>query len=126
MNQSALGASVNSTSSRYTIHLFQRLEIKLLITIAISMGLSEAASSRQICQAFGDSDVNEHTTRHWLKKFRSEDLSLCDEPRCGRPQILDDEVMPAAIEEEDSSLTYGEPAKLFNVSDKRVRIHLHW
>ncbi|GFS38703.1 histone-lysine N-methyltransferase SETMAR [Trichonephila inaurata madagascariensis] len=42
------------------------------------VGLSVAASSRRICQAFGDSAVNERTARHWFQKFRSGDLSLCD------------------------------------------------
>ncbi|GFS32114.1 histone-lysine N-methyltransferase SETMAR [Nephila pilipes] len=54
------------------------------------VGLSEAASSRRIFQVFGDGTVNERTTRHWFKKFRSGDLSLCDEPRSRRPHALDD------------------------------------
>ncbi|GFS75190.1 histone-lysine N-methyltransferase SETMAR [Nephila pilipes] len=86
----------------------------------LKVGLSEAASSRQICRAFGDSTVNERTARHWFKKFRSGDLSLCEEPNSGRPHALDNESLSAAIEE-NSSL-----AKQFNVSDKIVRLHLHW
>ncbi|GFV64909.1 histone-lysine N-methyltransferase SETMAR [Trichonephila clavipes] len=39
------------------------------------VGLSAVASSRRICQAFGDSAVNERTARHWFKKIRSGDLS---------------------------------------------------
>ncbi|GFY52370.1 histone-lysine N-methyltransferase SETMAR [Trichonephila inaurata madagascariensis] len=57
------------------------------------MGLSAAASSHRICQAFGDSAVNERTARHWFQKFRSGDLSLCDKARTGRPQALDDEAL---------------------------------
>ncbi|GFY40750.1 histone-lysine N-methyltransferase SETMAR [Trichonephila inaurata madagascariensis] len=48
------------------------------------VGLSVAASSRRICQAFGDSAVNERTARHWFQKFRSGDLFLCDKARTGR------------------------------------------
>ena len=55
---------------------------------------------------------------------RSGNLSLCDEARCGRPQALDNEALQAAIEE-DSSLTCGELARQFNVSDETVRLHLH-
>ncbi|GFT31101.1 histone-lysine N-methyltransferase SETMAR [Nephila pilipes] len=57
-------------------------------------GLSAAASSHRICQAFGDSAVNERTTR---QKFRLRDLSLCGKPRSGRPHALDDEALQAAI-----------------------------
>ena len=43
------------------------------------VGLSAAASSRRICQAFGNSAVNERTARHWFQKFRSGDFSVYDE-----------------------------------------------
>ena len=45
------------------------------------VGLLAAASSRRICQAFGDSAVNERTAKRWFQKFKSGDLSLRDEPR---------------------------------------------
>ncbi|GFY75909.1 histone-lysine N-methyltransferase SETMAR [Trichonephila inaurata madagascariensis] len=63
------------------------------------VGLSAAASSHRICQAFGVSAVNELTARHWFQKFWSGDLSLCDKARTGRPQALDDEALNAGIEE---------------------------
>ncbi|XP_076049305.1 histone-lysine N-methyltransferase SETMAR-like [Oratosquilla oratoria] len=88
------------------------------------VGLSAAASSRRVCQAFGDSAVNECAARRWFKKFKSGELSLRDEPRSGQPQVLNDGVLKAAIEE-DSSLTCGELPRQFNVSDETVRLHLH-
>ncbi|GFY67460.1 histone-lysine N-methyltransferase SETMAR [Trichonephila inaurata madagascariensis] len=88
------------------------------------VGLSAAVSSRRICQAFGDSAVNERTTRRCFQKFRSRDLSLCDKARIGRSQALDDEALQAAIEE-DNSQTGGELARQFNTSSETVRLHLH-
>ncbi|GFU93229.1 histone-lysine N-methyltransferase SETMAR [Trichonephila clavipes] len=49
------------------------------------VGLSSSASSRRICQVFGDSAVNERMARHWFQKFRSGDLCLSDKARTGRP-----------------------------------------
>ncbi|GFY43355.1 histone-lysine N-methyltransferase SETMAR [Trichonephila inaurata madagascariensis] len=66
----------------------------------LKVGLSAAASSRRICQAFEDSDVNERTARHWFQKFRSDELSLCDKARTGRPHASDEEALQAAIEED--------------------------
>ncbi|GFY59519.1 histone-lysine N-methyltransferase SETMAR [Trichonephila inaurata madagascariensis] len=85
---------------------------------------SAAASSRRICQAFGDSTVNERTARHWFQKFKSGDLSFCDKARTGRPQALDDEALQAAIVEH-SSQTCGELDRQFNTSSETVRLHLH-
>jgi len=87
-------------------------------------GLSAAASSRRICQAFGENAVNERTARHWFQKFRSGDVSLADEPRSGRPHVFDDEDLKAAIEE-DSALTYDELGERFHVSVETARLHLH-
>ncbi|GFX99665.1 histone-lysine N-methyltransferase SETMAR [Trichonephila clavipes] len=88
------------------------------------VGLSAAALSCPICQASGDSVVNECTTRHWFQKFRWGELFLCDKARTGRPQALDDESLLAAIEE-DSSQTCVELARQFNTSSETVRLHLN-
>lgn len=61
------------------------------------VGLTAAASSRRICQAFGVNAVNERTARHWFQKFRSGDVSLSDDPRSGRPHVLDDEARKTTV-----------------------------
>ncbi|GFU80376.1 histone-lysine N-methyltransferase SETMAR [Trichonephila clavipes] len=67
------------------------------------VGLSAAASSHRICQAFGDSAVNERAARHWFQISRSGDLTLCDKARTGRPQaFFNDEALQTAIEEDSS------------------------
>ena len=90
--------------------------VRSCLLYGFKVGLSAAASNLRICQAFGDGAVNERTARRWFQKFKSRDLSLRDEPCSGRPQVLNDEVLKAAIEQ-DSSLTCGELARQFNVSD---------
>ena len=88
------------------------------------VGLIAAASSLCICQAFGDGAVDECTARCWFQKFKLGDLSLHDKPCSGQPQVLNDRVLKAAIEQ-DSSLMCGELARQFNSSDETVRLHLH-
>ncbi|GFV57110.1 histone-lysine N-methyltransferase SETMAR [Trichonephila clavipes] len=83
------------------------------------VGLSTAASSRRICQVFGDSAVNERMARNWLQKFRSGDLSLCDKARTGPPQALDDEALQVAIEK-DSSQTCGDLPDTSTLPVKRL------
>jgi len=78
--------------------------VRVCLLYDFNVGLSAAASSRHICQAFDENAVNERTTRHWFQKYRSGVVSLADEPRSGRPHELDDEALKAAIEE-DSGLT---------------------
>ena len=60
--------------------------------------------------------------------FKNSSREICpfviSEPRSGRPQVLNDRALKAAIEE-DSSLMWVEPARQFKVSDEIVRLHLH-
>ncbi|GFT02296.1 histone-lysine N-methyltransferase SETMAR [Nephila pilipes] len=86
--------------------------------------LSTTMENGENIKAFGDSAVNERTARQLFQKFRSGDLSLCDEHRSGRPHSLDDEDLQAAIEE-DSRLKCNEYAKQFNISDETIKLHLY-
>lgn len=68
--------------------------------------------------------MSEHTDRHWFQKFRSEYMSLCDEPRSGRQLFLDYEALKTDVEEGNSQIC-GELAERFLVSDETVRLQLH-
>ncbi|GFT09608.1 histone-lysine N-methyltransferase SETMAR [Trichonephila clavipes] len=83
----------------------------LLYDFQKKVGLSTAASSHRICQAFGDSAVNERTAVF---------LKLSNRPT----QALGDEALQAAIEE-DSSQTCGEFTRQFNTFSQTVRLHLY-
>ncbi|GFU01336.1 histone-lysine N-methyltransferase SETMAR [Nephila pilipes] len=74
--------------------------VRCCLLFDFNKSLSEVASSRRKCEVFGDSAVNERTATYWSQKFRSENLSLCGEPRSGRPHALNDEALQAAIEED--------------------------
>ncbi|GFW59782.1 histone-lysine N-methyltransferase SETMAR [Trichonephila clavipes] len=93
--------------------------IRVCLLYDFKVDLPAAASSRRICQTFGDSAVNEGTAKHLFQKFRSGDLSLCNKARTGRPQALDDEALQAAIEGDNSQMC-AELARQFNTSSKTV------
>ena len=68
---------------------------------------SAAEIARKINQAFGNDSVNEHTVRRWFAKFRSGDFSLEDEPRSGRPIIIQDEDLRTLVKTAASQTVRG-------------------
>lgn len=68
---------------------------------------SAAETARKINQAFGNDSVNERTVRRWFAKFRSGDFSLEDEPRSGRPRVIQDEDLRTLVETDPSQTVRG-------------------
>ena len=68
---------------------------------------SAAETVRKINQAFGNDSINEHTVRRWFAKFCSGDFSLEDEPRSGRPTVIQDEDLRNPVETYPSQMVHG-------------------
>lgn len=68
--------------------------------------------------------VNVRTCQRWFLRFRSGDMDLNDKPRSGRPEIIDEEALLAAIEE-DPRRTIQDLATFLNISWSTVQEHLH-
>ena len=68
---------------------------------------STAETARKINMAFGNDSVNERTVRRWFAKFRSGDFSLEDEPRSGRPTVIQDEDLRTLVETDPSQTVRG-------------------
>ena len=102
----------------------KKLMIRSCLLYEFKLGTSASSASRRICTAFGEGAVSERTARNWFQKFRSGNEALEDEPRAGRPILLNNDDLKAAIET-DSSLTCHELALRFLVSDETIRLHLH-
>lgn len=73
---------------------------KIVFFFCLFFLLSAATSSLRICQAVGENAVNESTAKHWFQTFSSGEVSRADEPRSGRPHVLNDEALKAAIKED--------------------------
>jgi histone-lysine N-methyltransferase SETMAR len=83
-----------------------------------------AEATRNICAVYGEEAVDSSTCRRWFTKFRSEDTSLTDKPRSGRPVELDDEALQALLDA-DPRQTTRELAEQLNCSNATVDRHLH-
>jgi histone-lysine N-methyltransferase SETMAR len=85
-------------------------------------GSKATEATKNICEVYGEV-LDAPKCRYWFRKFKSGDFSLQDAPRSGRPAVLDNDLLKAAIEE-DPRLTTRELAERFNCSNSTVHEHL--
>jgi histone-lysine N-methyltransferase SETMAR len=76
---------------------------------------SAKVATKNICDIYG-SKLSVRTCLKWFKKFKSGNLYLDDEPRSGRPKVLDDAVLLTVIES-NPELTIQELSE---------RLHCSW
>lgn len=87
--------------------------------------VNEAKSAKEwIDGIYGPNTVSETTCKTWFAKFRAGDRSLNDEPRSGRPQVVDDEELRRLVEEDDK-LTTEEMAQVLGCGATTIRENLH-
>ncbi|CAM4819728.1 unnamed protein product, partial [Rotaria magnacalcarata] len=87
-------------------------------------GLSARAAAAEICEVEGEGTIRKTATIKWFKRFEDGDLDFEDKPRSGRPSILDEEDLRAALEDEPSSNTRDLTDKL-GVAQRTVVNYLH-
>ena len=92
--------------------------------MSFKLGTKAAEACHKICAAFGEGTIAERTGQKWFKKFSSGNENLEDEPRSGRPSIVNNEDIKLASEQ-DSSQTCQDLALRFNVSDETICLHKH-
>ena len=71
----------------------------------------------------GAGTTRKSAAQRWFSRFNSDDLTLEDKPRSGRPPVLDDEDLRQALEDEPSS-SIRELAEELGVSHMTVWNHL--
>ena len=71
------------------------------------MDQRDAETARKINQAFGNDSVTERTRRRGFAEFRFGDFGLEDEPRSGRPAVIQDEDLRTLVETDPSQTVRG-------------------
>lgn len=68
-----------------------RMQIRTILLYEFQKGISAAEAHRNITAVLGADSVSDCTYRKWFKKFRLGNFDLDDEPRSGRPSVIDDD-----------------------------------
>ena len=82
-----------------------REDVRKLLRYEFLMGHGAREASRNINLAYGNGTVGKSTACDWFKKFKHGEMQVVDQPRSGRPQVLDRNAILAAIEVDPSMST---------------------
>ncbi|CAF4482611.1 unnamed protein product [Rotaria sp. Silwood2] len=99
-------------------------EIRVMLCHYWKKGLSTRAAAAEICQVEGEGTIGKTAAIKWLKRFADGDFDFEDKPRSGRPSVLDEEDLRAALEDEPSSNT-RDLADELGVAQRTVVHYLH-
>lgn len=99
-------------------------QIRVCLLYEFKLGHSAAAAARNITGAWGEDSVSERVAQLWFARFRSGDTALQDEPRPGRPSVIDDDILEELIKV-DPRQTVRELAVILKVDPTTVCNHLH-
>ncbi|CAF3284141.1 unnamed protein product [Rotaria sp. Silwood2] len=99
-------------------------EIRVMLCHYWKKGLSTRAAAAEISQVEGEGTIGKTAAIKWLKRFADGDFDFEDKPRSGRPSVLDEEDLRAALEDEPSSST-RDLANDLGVAQRTVVNYLH-
>jgi len=89
-----------------------------------SRGTTAAQAAQNINAVYGEGSITEKTCRTWYNRFRSDDITLGDQPRSGRPSNLDNQALIALVKENNRQTT-RDLAEQLGVHHSTVEDHLH-
>ena len=98
-------------------------ELRVLLRRYCRKNLDAKTAVQAICDVEGEGTVAPRTAQKWFKRFNEGDLNLEDKPRSGRPTVLDEGDLKAALDVEPASST-RELAEELGVDQKTVWNHL--
>lgn len=101
----------------------EKSKIRPIIWFHWKCGLSAPKAAVAINQGLGGSTVSVRTVGFWFKRFNDGDESCEDQPRSGRPNLIDDNEIVKLIEEQPSISTQDIAGHL-GFTPRGVRKHL--
>jgi histone-lysine N-methyltransferase SETMAR len=107
-----------------SVMVSQKIAIRVLLLHYWKKGFKAVTAASEIRSTEGTSAVSARTAQRWFKRFRDGDTSLEDEPRSGRPSVVDEDALRDAVQE-DPSLTTRELAADLGSSPATIMRHLH-
>jgi histone-lysine N-methyltransferase SETMAR len=102
----------------------ETIEIRVLLKHYWKKGLKATKAAREICSVEGEDAVSVRVAQMWFKRFKEGDLDVKDKPRSGRPSVLDEEELQAALDDEPGSTT-RELAEDLGISQMTIVRKLH-
>jgi histone-lysine N-methyltransferase SETMAR len=100
------------------------LEIRVLLCYYWKQNLKATEAVKKIYEVEDEDVISNRTAQNWFKRFNDGDTSLEDEPRSGRPVIVDSEALREAVGANSATSTRRLSVEL-DIPWKSVVRHLH-
>ena len=108
-------------------------EIRSFTLFLNARNVKPADILRQICEVYGENDINDGMVRKWVRKFNELRDSVHDKPRSGQPSVVSDDLVCAVEAKalEDRRFNISSPSLHFQqisitVLSEIVTDHLHF
>ncbi len=102
----------------------ESFQIRVLLRHYWRQHFKAVDATKKICKVEGEGIVSVRTAQKWFKRFNEGYTNLKDEPRSGRPTIVDSEALLNAVEANPSTSSRRLSAELGTAQTSVVR-HLH-